>query len=106
MLEKSPAFVYICWQIARMRSEVEKQWDEATPEVRQHYGKEYFYRCIDEDAERDACPTPEPVLDAIEDALINASPQPRYLVPGSRFLIDRFAVCYFCFTFNMFKLLI
>ena len=75
-----------------MHTEIEKQWEEATPEVREHYGKEYFYRSMDVGSHEHAGSSPVPVLEAIEDALINVTPQPRYLVPGSDLLIDRFAV--------------
>ena len=34
-------------KLEQMHAEKEKQWEEATPEVRKHYGKEYFYRSMD-----------------------------------------------------------
>jgi len=37
--------------------------------------------------------SPDPVLDAIEDALLNVNPRPRYIVPGySGWFIDHHAV--------------
>ena len=78
--------------MAIKRKEIDKQWEEATPEVRKHYGKDYFYRPIAVDLEEHSCPNPDPVLDAIEDALISIDPKTRYLVPGSDRLFDKYAV--------------
>ena len=88
-----------------MRAEVDVQWEEATPEVKEHYGKDYFYKWVRERTEGNSCPTPDPVLNAIEDALLNINPQPRYLVPGGDFLFDKFAVCYFLVMQACFKMI-
>ena len=91
-LEFFDSYLNLYVQVEQMHAEIDKQWEEATPEVRELYGKEYFYRSMDVGPHEHAGSSPDPVLDAIEDALINVSPQPRYIVPGSDLLIDRFAV--------------
>jgi hypothetical protein len=70
-------------------------WDNATSEVRDTYGREYFYRpyeAMKNAGTAGTSLTPDPVLNAIEDALLNIQPKPRYLIDSATGIIDRSAV--------------
>ena len=70
-------------------------WSKASEEVKAVYGKNYFYLPYErmrKYGEKGAASSPKPVLDAIEDALLNIHPKPRYLVDGSCSLVDKYAV--------------
>lgn len=75
-------------------------WDEATPEVRHFYGRDYFFRalkgytecCSKIDPTLDTEKAVQPVTEAIKDALINTRPKARYIVDGGTGLFDIDAV--------------
>lgn len=71
-------------------------WDEASPEVKQFYGRDYFFRalkgytecCSKIDPTLDTEKAVQPVTEAIKDALINTRPKARYIVDGGTGLFD------------------
>ena len=70
-------------------------WSKASEEVKAVYGENYFYLPYERmrnDGEKGSASSPKPILDAIEDALLNINPKPRYLVDGSNSLVDKYAV--------------
>lgn len=68
------------------------QWERATEEVKSFYGKDYFYRFFLKDNRENSAESPDKVIEAVVDALLNEAPRARYLVPGSSRLIDIHAV--------------
>jgi len=69
-------------------------WDNATSEVKDTYGREYCYRPYEamNNAGTAGTLTPDPVLNAIEDTLLNIQPKPRCLIDCATGIIDRSAV--------------
>lgn len=67
-------------------------WEQASDEVRQTYGRSYFDNQLVEPISPGRTLSSEPVLDAVEDALLNVSPQARYLVGGSFSVVDKLGV--------------
>uniref|UniRef100_A0A8W8HT25 Ketoreductase domain-containing protein n=1 Tax=Magallana gigas TaxID=29159 RepID=A0A8W8HT25_MAGGI len=74
------------------RNEVDIQWERATEEVKSFYGKDYFYRFFLKDNRENSAESPDKVIEAVVDALLNEAPRARYLVPGSSRLIDIHAI--------------
>lgn len=77
------------------RDEVDVQWEKASEEVRSFYGKAYFYRFFKGDNRKNAADSPDKVIDAVVDALLNETPKARYMVPGSTRLLDIYTVSIF-----------
>ncbi|KAK3578524.1 hypothetical protein CHS0354_007780 [Potamilus streckersoni] len=76
-------------QFKRYREEAEEMWREASDSVRTTYGKRYLEAMIEkQSASLNSYPTTEPVIDALEDALINLTPRTRYLVGGTNKMFD------------------
>lgn len=74
-------------------------WDQASDDVKQTYGRSYFdsiYRQIEETTRGGREMSADPVLDSIEDALLNVTPQPRYLIGGSFSVVDKLMVRFYC----------
>ena len=72
-------------------------WNAASADVKKTYGKKYFYLPYDDYVNEGnnlslSASSPELVLDAMEDALINVHPKPRYIVGGSGGMYDPYAV--------------
>ncbi|XP_052699389.1 D-beta-hydroxybutyrate dehydrogenase, mitochondrial-like [Crassostrea angulata] len=65
------------------RDEVDIPWEPATEEVKSFYGKDYFYRFFLKDNQENSAESPDKVIEAVVDALLNETPRARYLVPGS-----------------------
>ena len=65
-------------------------WENATEEVRCAYGQDYFDSIYTgtKAAAKEAAKSTAAVIDAMEDALINASPKIRYLIDGSIRAVD------------------
>ena len=65
-------------------------WDSASEEVKSAYGREYFDAVFTgtKAAAKEAAKSMAPVVDAMEDAVINVSPSIRYLVDGSIRMVD------------------
>lgn len=64
-------------------------WEAASPEVKETYGKEYFFAQYERLSHlTSSYPNCDPVSDAIEDALANENPAARYLVAGGSGLYD------------------
>ncbi|XP_052092374.1 D-beta-hydroxybutyrate dehydrogenase, mitochondrial-like [Mytilus californianus] len=84
----------------RLKQQIGQMWEEASAEVRELYGKDYFYRaskryteqCSRIDPTLDTEKAVEPVTDAMEDALINVHPKPRYLVDGGTGMFDGYSM--------------
>ncbi|XP_069118095.1 D-beta-hydroxybutyrate dehydrogenase, mitochondrial-like isoform X2 [Argopecten irradians] len=80
-------------QMIRIRRELDHMWDQATEEVRQTYGRSYvdaIYKALKVDFSREM--SADPVINAIEDSLVNVTPQPRYVVGGTFYVVDKLAV--------------
>ncbi|XP_062583410.1 short-chain dehydrogenase/reductase family 9C member 7-like [Saccostrea cucullata] len=80
--------------LAIMKRDFNTMWTEAGEEVRETYGKEYLDRLFEgaKGTSSTSYPTLGPVLDALEDAVINQSPRIRYLVDGGNGLFDVFCM--------------
>lgn len=78
--------------LAIMRRDFDTMWAEAGEEVRETYGKEYLDRLFEgaKGTSATSYPTLAPVLDALEDAVVNQNPRIRYLVDGGSGLMDEF----------------
>ena len=65
-------------------------WEKASDEVKCAYGQEYFDAVFTgtKSAAKEAAKSVAPVIDAMEDAIVNVSPSIRYLVDGSIRLVD------------------
>jgi len=74
-----------------LKGEMNTMWDQASSELRSTYGRDYFDALFTGTAAaaKEAAKTMAPVIDAMEDALVNVHPQMRYLVDGSNKLIDK-----------------
>uniref|UniRef100_K1QYM4 D-beta-hydroxybutyrate dehydrogenase, mitochondrial n=1 Tax=Magallana gigas TaxID=29159 RepID=K1QYM4_MAGGI len=85
--------------LAIMRRDFDTMWAEAGEEVRETYGKEYLDRLFEgaKGTSATSYPTLAPVLDALEDAVVNQNPRIRYLVDGGSGLMDEF-----CFSTALF----
>ncbi|XP_046560896.1 D-beta-hydroxybutyrate dehydrogenase, mitochondrial-like [Haliotis rubra] len=81
--------------IARIRKDLDEQWEEASEDVRQTYGKDYldeqFQAAIASSST--SFPTLHPIMVAFKDALLNEQPQKRYLTDGSNGLYDPYCLC-------------
>lgn len=79
-----------------MRRDFDTMWAEAGEEVRETYGKEYLDRLFEgaKGTSVTSYPTLAPVLDALEDAVVNQNPRIRYLVDGGSGLMDEFCVSF------------
>ena len=79
-----------------MRRDFDTMWAEAGEEVKETYGKEYLDRLFEgaKGTSATSYPTLGPVLDALEDAVINQSPRVRYLVDGGKGFFDVFCVSF------------
>ncbi|XP_069118570.1 D-beta-hydroxybutyrate dehydrogenase, mitochondrial-like isoform X1 [Argopecten irradians] len=71
--------------ISRMKNELEVSWNAASDDVKRAYGRAHIDAMYDNLANNSlpgTASSPVPVLAAIEDALINTQPRPRYVVSG------------------------
>ncbi|KAK6170638.1 hypothetical protein SNE40_018988 [Patella caerulea] len=72
--------------VSRMRQECDEMWDKASHEVKTSYGRDYVeaqYSKNVDIAKKTTCTTLAPVVDAMENAVMNTNPSIRYLVDGS-----------------------
>ena len=84
---------------------MKEMWENASDEVKNAYGQEYFDAIFTgtKSAAKEAAKSMAPVIDAMEDAIMNVSPSLRYLVDGSIRLVDYnnvserrlFKICFF-----------
>jgi hypothetical protein len=75
-------------------SEMEMMWELAEDDIKQAYGRTHLegqFAGLHKALET-CSPTMTPVLDALEDALVNEKPSVRYLVDGGRGIIDWYNV--------------
>ncbi|XP_069118094.1 D-beta-hydroxybutyrate dehydrogenase, mitochondrial-like isoform X1 [Argopecten irradians] len=83
-------------QLKRLKKEIDYMWEQATEDVRQTYGRAYFdalYHSMKTIGTEDGRKlSVGPVINAIEDALINVKPKARYVVGGSFSIVDHLAV--------------
>ncbi|XP_046352507.2 D-beta-hydroxybutyrate dehydrogenase, mitochondrial-like [Haliotis rufescens] len=81
--------------VARIRKDLDEQWEESSEDVRYTYGKEYldeqFQAAISSSST--SFPTLHPIMAAFKDALLNEQPQNRYLTDGSNGLYDPYCLC-------------
>ena len=77
-----------------MESDINSFWEAASPDVKQAYGRNYIDALIKgvREGGHTHAPTLDPVVDAMEDAITNEHPKPRYLVDGSDKILDRYCV--------------
>ncbi|OWF53402.1 D-beta-hydroxybutyrate dehydrogenase, mitochondrial-like [Mizuhopecten yessoensis] len=89
--------------LARMKNELEASWSAASEDVRMAYGRAHvdaLYECLATKSLPGSATSPDPILDAIEDALINTHPIPRYVVGGSSSgIVDPLAVFAHVYSF-------
>ena len=85
-------WLYFHFKVKVRRDEVDIQWERASEEVRSFYGKDYFYRFFQKDNREHSADSPDRVIQAVQDALLNGTPRARYLVPGSDRVVDIHAV--------------
>ncbi|XP_048762664.1 D-beta-hydroxybutyrate dehydrogenase, mitochondrial-like [Ostrea edulis] len=80
--------------LAIMKRDFNTMWTEAGEEVKETYGKEYLDRLFEgaKGTSATSYPTLAPVLNALEDAVINQNPKIRYLVDGGNGMIDVFCI--------------
>lgn len=73
-----------------IEDQMKTMWDSASEEVKSAYGREYFDAVFTgtKAAAKEAAKSMAPVVDAMEDAVINVSPSIRYLVDGSIRMVD------------------
>ncbi|KAJ8318725.1 hypothetical protein KUTeg_003816, partial [Tegillarca granosa] len=73
-----------------MRRDYDTMWAEAGDDVKETYGKDYLEGLYTAgvNSRYTTHKTLAPVIDAYEDAIVNTSPQYRYLVDGSNQLFD------------------
>ena len=78
-----------------MEKDIESMWSEASEEVQETYDKEYLYSLYEagKSTAKTTYPTLAPVLNAMEDAVINVSPKYRYLIGGGNTFYDIYVVC-------------
>lgn len=76
--------------IQRIRAETDCMWNHASDRVKQIYGRNYFYRNLKQTFEKQGTLSMEPLAEAVEESIINHTPNIRYLVPGYRF--DKYAM--------------
>lgn len=85
--------IFFCFnsdlQYQRLLKARDAMWEAASPEVKETYGKEYFFAQYERLSHlTSSYPNCDPVSDAIEDALANENPAARYLVAGGSGLYD------------------
>ncbi|XP_064594575.1 D-beta-hydroxybutyrate dehydrogenase, mitochondrial-like [Liolophura sinensis] len=76
----------------RMKRDLEIMWEEATPEVQEDYGRDYHFAVMSGicEAVGTAPNSLAPVIDAMEDGLVNEAPKSRYLIGGSNQILDAY----------------
>ena len=79
-------FIQLSWLDAQLK----EMWEKASEEVKSAYGQDYFDAIFTgtKAAAKEAAKSVSPVIDAMEDAVVNVSPSIRYLVDGSIRLVD------------------
>lgn len=95
-MQRSPVFIpAIFFQLKRLMNEMEIMWEHAEDDVKQAYGRAHLEGQFTglHKALETCSPTMKPVIDALEDALVNERPSVRYLVDGGRGLVDWYNVC-------------
>ncbi|XP_069118092.1 D-beta-hydroxybutyrate dehydrogenase, mitochondrial-like isoform X2 [Argopecten irradians] len=78
-------------QLDRIRQEFDSMWTHASDEVKSTYGEEYLENMfkVRKSKMSDVTPiSPDPVTDAIQEALFRDRPSPRYLVGGTSGIVD------------------
>ncbi|XP_033733592.1 D-beta-hydroxybutyrate dehydrogenase, mitochondrial-like [Pecten maximus] len=80
-------------QMKRYKKEIDCMWEQASEDVRETYGRPYFDAIYQElEIINDRRLSADPVINAIEDSLINVSPKARYVIGGSFSVVDELAV--------------
>ena len=77
-----------------MENEINGFWDAASEDVKGAYGRAYIDALIQgvRGQGQTYAPTLNPVIEAMEDAVTNESPEERYLVDGSDKVLDKYCV--------------
>ena len=81
----------LMFQYKRLLANVDEMWGEASEEVKQIYGKEYLQSWVT--APQGGLSSPsygntEPVIKAMEHALVSAYPKSRYILSGTDRRVD------------------
>ncbi|XP_060069077.1 D-beta-hydroxybutyrate dehydrogenase, mitochondrial-like [Ylistrum balloti] len=82
-------------QVKRIKKEVDYMWEQASEDVRQTYGRPYFdaiYQEMEKESRKDRTMSADKVMNAIEDAIIAATPKARYLIGGSFSIVDKLGI--------------
>ncbi|XP_033733591.1 D-beta-hydroxybutyrate dehydrogenase, mitochondrial-like [Pecten maximus] len=83
-------------QRKRLKKEIDYMWEQASDDVRQTYGRPYFddiYQMMKKnDTSMIGTMSADPVINAIEDSLINVTPMARYMIGGSFSALDKLAI--------------
>lgn len=80
--------------MARIRAEYDEMWQQASPEVKEIFSRDYMNKTLrdTEDCASTAYPTLTPVIDTMVEALSSCDPEYRYLIDGSNSLMDKFCM--------------
>ncbi|XP_033733587.1 D-beta-hydroxybutyrate dehydrogenase, mitochondrial-like [Pecten maximus] len=83
-------------QLKRLKKEIDYMWEQASDDVRQTYGRPYFDDIYQMTKKKEPSMiqtmSADPVINAIEDSLINVTPKARYMIGGSFSVVDKLAV--------------
>ena len=86
----SAIYVSFFIQLSWLDAQLKEMWEKASDEVKSAYGQDYFDAIFTgtKAAAKEAAKSVSPVIDAMEDAVVNVTPSIRYLVDGSIRLVD------------------
>ncbi|XP_052760123.1 D-beta-hydroxybutyrate dehydrogenase, mitochondrial-like [Mya arenaria] len=81
--------------LSKMEATLEECWTLASDEVKEAYGREYINQQVAglKASGSTSAPEVEPVVDAMQEAVCNTSPEYRYLIHGSSKPLDWYCVC-------------
>lgn len=84
------SLIFLFQKLKRLVEEMEMMWDGADEEIREAYGSEHLEEQRNGlyQAPENCALSLEPVLRALEDAIVSENPAIRYLVDGGRGLLD------------------
>ena len=88
-----------------MEGELKEIWKTYSPNVQALYGWEYVSTLVQRcrDGRAGSCYSSAPVMDAMVDAIASTNPQARYLIQGSKKLIDIWCVSMINYKIRMYN---